>query len=592
MRFSAILAFVMLIILNVAPAAFGQEPQPPETVLQPNLEQQLAQLLESAERKQRALDVLGKQRAGMTAGAASVEVDKEIEATQKQLNDLREQFLHLATDNFSFNLSPATPAAQVEINWQQDIVQIIHPLLRQMKNLSERPRMIERLNGELGYYREQAADLERGLANLHRLEAAAQDKHLAKALAALGTKIKERHEDMEQKINTLERQLEEQRERPSQLSKSFAEGVRSFAINVGLYLLLATALSLAVFLAVRLLGKLICKAILDRYDERLIFVERGVHLVMQVLGVLLTAITFLMVLYAVDAWVLFALFLIILLGVLLSLRGMAPTYVMEVRTLLNLGSLRQNERLIMNGLPWRIVALDMYTLLHNPALGAFLRIPLMQISRQSSRPSLPDEPWFPTDIGDFVLLLDGMFGRIDLQTPETVQVNFGDAIVNYRTEQFLNQRPQNLTKRGFTAATDFGIDYRHRGEATTTIVDTLRYELEGAIAQTEFAPHCTQINVELKAASTSSLDFRLSATFKGDAAEMYFRIQRWLQKFAIECANKHGWEIPFPQMTVHHSDDRTIDGADQKTQRHTDPSPRHEDPPGREDDMPPELIHI
>lgn len=555
MRILATLLFVLLTTLSSVAPVRAQETQTADTVIQPNLEQQLAQLLDSADRKQRALDALGKRRADTPSGAASVEIDKEIETTQKQLNDLREQFLQLATNNFSFNLNPAAPTPQIDINWQQDMIQIIHPLLREMKDLTERPRVIEKLNGEINYYREQSQALDEGLAHIQQLQSSIKDEHLTRALKALAAKVKERHDDIEQKLNTLDRQLQEQRERPSELSNTIAVGIRTVALNVGLYLLLATLASLGVFLAVRLLGNLIGKAILERYDERLIFIERGVHLITQLLSVVLAVLAFLAVLYAVDAWVLFALFLIITLGVLLSLRTMVPTYVMEMRTLLNLGSLRQNERLIMGGLPWRIVALDVYTLLHNPALNAFMRMPLTQISKLSSRPSQPDEPWFPTAVGDYVLLLDGLFGRVDFQSPDTVQINFGDSVVNYRTEHFLNQRPQNLTQRGFTVGTDFGIDYQHRREATSTIVDTLRYELEGAIAETEFGKHCVATNVELKVASASSLDFRIMATCKGEAAEMYFRIQRWLQKFAIDCANKHGWEIPFPQMTVHYRND-------------------------------------
>ncbi len=552
MRNFLTLAF-LLIAATLAPLAFAQEDAAPAPTLQPNLEQQLAQLLEGAERKQRALDVLGKRRADLPNGMAAVEIDKEIEATQKQLSELRDQFQQLATNNFDFSLAPINPAPQVDINIQKDIMQIIHPLLREMKDLTERPRQIEKLNGELNVYREQSTQLAESLEHVQKLQAEVNNPQLSRSLKLLATTITERRTEIDQKLNVLDRQLQEIRERPSEFSKSFAAGVRSFAINVGLYLLLAAAISLAVFLLIRLIGKLIGKAILNRYDERLIFVERGVNLLTQILSAVFTVLAFLAVLYAVDAWVLFALFLIITLGLLLSLRNMVPTYVAEVRTLLNLGSLRQNERLVLNGLPWRVVALDMYTLLHNPSLNAFLRMPLTQISKMSSRPSQPDEPWFPTEVGDYVVLLDALFGRVVFQSPESVQVNAGESIVNYKTEHFLNQRPQNLSKLGFTAGTDFGIDYRHRHEATSTIVDTLRYELEGEIQLMDFGQHVTAVNVELKIASASSLDFRLSASCKGEAAEMYGRIQRWLQKFAIECANKHGWEIPFPQMTVHHA---------------------------------------
>ncbi len=585
MRNSIAIVLLLFTTLFGAALASGQEPVPPTAAIQPNLEQQLAQILENVNRKQRALDILGKRRAEMPAGLASVEVDREIETTQKQLNDLREQFLQLATNDFSFNLNPAMPTPQLDVNWQRDIIQIIHPLLREMKDLTERPRLIEKINGEISYYQEQSDSLSAALTNLQQLEIATKNQNLVRALKALNVKVKERHDDIQQKLSTLHRQLEEQHERPSDFSKSFRAGVRSFVINFCIYLLLAAGISLCVFLVIRLLGRMIGKAILNSYNERLIFVERGVNLLTQFLSIALAALAFLAVLYAVDAWVMFALFLIITLGILLSLRNTLPTYTAEMRTLLNLGSLRQNERLVLNGLPWRIVALDIYTLLHNPSLGAFLRMPLVQISKMSSRPSLPDEPWFPTEVGDFVLLLDGMMGRVAFQTPEIVQINAGEALVHYRTEIFLNQRPQNLSKRGFSVGADFGIDYSHRHEATTTIIDTLRYELEGVITQTEFAPHLIATNVDLKSISASSLDFRISATLKGDAAGMYGQIQRWLQKFAIDCANKHGWNTPFPQMMVHYS-------KEHKSGEHE--TDAHDRTIGADDkkDLPPEMVHM
>ena len=59
------------------------------------------------------------------------------------------------------------------------------------------------------------------------------------------------------------------------------------------------------------------------------------------------------------------------------------------------------------------------------------------------------------------------------------------------------------------------------------------------------------MNVEFKMASASSLDFRLLALFKGAAAEHHARIQRWLQRAALECANRYNWEIPFQQIKIH-----------------------------------------
>lgn len=554
-RFRHLLLLICLGLFGAMTHAADEAPNiPAETVIQPDLQQQLEQLLENAERKQRALDTLGRQRATLAAGVPSTALDSEIEDTQKKLNDLREQFLQLATNNFSFTLNTPTQVPQFDINWQQDLIQVIHPLLREMKELTERPRARERISGEMAFYRDRAADLDKAAAHLQQLRAGIGDQRLARALQTLENKINEQQGEIDQKLAILQRQLEEQREQPSQLWLSIAEGARTFAVNIGLYLLLALSLSIAVYYSIRLLGKLIRKLIVERYNERLIFVERAVNLLMQTLSILLGVLVFLMVLYAVDAWVLLGLFLIIGLGVLLSFRGMVPTYVMELRTLLNLGSVRQNERLIFNNLPWRVASLDVYTLLHNPALNGFFRVPLTQISKLSSRPFQTDEPWFPCDSGDYVALLDGMFGRVVLQSPEVVQLNVGESIVSYRTEAFLNQRPQNLSRNGFTVGTDFGVDYRHQAEVTTTVVDTLRYDLEAELERADFGALRRSCGVELKAASASSLDFRLWITFDGKAAENYSGMQRWLQRFAVDCANRNGWEIPFQQITVHYAD--------------------------------------
>ena len=537
---------------NGAQPASGDENHAPDVpVIAPSLQDQLRQLLDSIDRKERALDTLRQHRAKVE-GSEATELDKEIESSSKQLTELRQQFVQLATDDFSFDIASYNQTPQFDINWQQDLIQVIYPLLREMKELTERPRLIEQLNGEINFYREHADSLTKGAAHLDSLIANTKDPKLLQGLKLVAKKINERQTDTEQKLSGLERQLKDLQDHNEPLWPSIREGMRTFATSVILHLLLASISAIAAFYLLQLLGRLPLRLIAADQAERWVFVERSARLLTKVICVIGSIIVFLMVLYAFGAWVLLALTVIVILGLLFSLKGLVPDYLVELRTLFNLGSVRQGERLIYNNLPWRVQELDVYTLLYNPSLSGLMRVPLTKISHLSSRPFHKEEPWFPTRIDDFVQLSDGVFGRVEQQTPEMVILNCSDTQMTYRTEQFLMLRPQNLSVRGFSVSTEFGISYRHQREATTRIADIFRAELNDAMKQTPFAAFNTAVFVELKTAAPSSLIFLLGAGFKGAAAENYSRIQRWLQISAVECANKHGWDIPFPQITVHY----------------------------------------
>lgn len=530
-----------------APAAENGVEAP---VIAPTLQEQLRQLLDSIDRKQRSLDNLRQQRAKVE-GSEAADLDKEIESVAKQLSELRQQFVQLSTDDFTFSIANYNQTPQFDINWQEDLIKVIYPLLRELKQLTERPRMIEQLNGEINFYREHAANLAKGEAHVDSLIANTKDPKLLQGLKLVSKQITERQSDVEQKLSGLERQLEDLQEHDEPLWPSVRDGVRTFTTSVILHLLLASLIAIASYYLLQLLGHLPLRLIAADQAERWVFVERSVRLLTKVASVIVSLVVFLMVLYALGAWVLLALTVIVILGLLFSLKGLVPDYLVELRTLFNLGSVRQGERLLYNNLPWRIQELDVYTLLYNPTLGGLLRVPLTKISHLSSRPFNKDEPWFPTRIGDFVQLSDGVFGRVEQQTPETVILNCGDAQMTYRTEQFLTLRPHNLSIRGFSVSTEFGIGYRHRHELTTHILEIFRAELREAMEQAPFAAFNTGIVVELKTVAASSLNLLLGASFKGEAAEYYSRIQRWLQTTAVECANRHDWDIPYPQITVH-----------------------------------------
>jgi hypothetical protein len=75
--------------------------------------------------------------------------------------------------------------------------------------------------------------------------------------------------------------------------------------------------------------------------------------------------------------------------------------------------------------------------------------------------------------------------------------------------------------------------------------------LEKKLKEQTFADQCLNLSVDFLQAGPSSLDLAVLADFKGEAAPAYRRIERALNRWCVECCNERGWEIPFPQMTVH-----------------------------------------
>lgn len=243
---------------------------------------------------------------------------------------------------------------------------------------------------------------------------------------------------------------------------------------------------------------------------------------------------------------------LIIVGAVLALKNTLPQYLVEIKTMLNMGSIRQGERIIFNGLPWRITRLNVHARLHNPALHGYLRVPLKQIVSSSSRLYHNDEPWFPTRVGEVIFLEDGAFGKVIRQTPDIVEVDLGGSIYTYQTADFLSRRLRNLSREGFMIYEIFGFDYQHQNDIATTILATYKQAIGEAIKKSPFAESNTYFDVEFNNASASSLDFKIFAAFNGKAAMDYFKIKRLLQKASVDVANRHGWVIPFQQVTVHH----------------------------------------
>ena len=86
---------------------------------------------------------------------------------------------------------------------------------------------------------------------------------------------------------------------------------------------------------------------------------------------------------------------------------------------------------------------------------------------------------------------------------------------------------------------------------SATIPVALEQFIQERIDEEGYGNKLVNLRVEFEKANISSLDLVVIADFSGDVGDLYNRLRRAIQRWSVDACTKHGWEIPFPQMTLH-----------------------------------------
>jgi hypothetical protein len=260
----------------------------------------------------------------------------------------------------------------------------------------------------------------------------------------------------------------------------------------------------------------------------------------------------LLVLYSAGDWAMLGLAILMLLGLGWASKTAGPMFFEQIRLLLNLGSVREGERVLYQGIVWRVTRLSINTLFVNPKLaGGVRRVPLRDMIDLRSRASSPHEPWFPTSRNDWIMIDGNRLGQVAFQSPEIVQVQLlGGSLLSFSATDFLSVPTENLS-HGFRIRQRFGIDYSHQAICTDVVPKKMHAALLKGLNKAFDGGHLNQLRVELIEAGASSLDYTIQADYQAEAAPQYQQIQRAMQRLLVEICNQEGWIIPFTQVTVH-----------------------------------------
>lgn len=535
-----------------------QPPQQPQTQvateLRGDLALQLGSLVKSYQRNQEELSQIA--ATIVTSGDEVLKQKLKDKKSKliKQQRVIADNIEELATGGVKLSDYNRKEGA-VKFDIQAELLEIFKPMIAELKDLTERPRAIEALRSERNQIEQDLPIAEESLAKIANLRQSTSDLILAARLDDLARDWQKQVSHLRQRQQVVNLKLEELLHPPGEKNKPLWEQGLKFFWGRGLTLLLAALAFFITFIALTVATRRIEQTITKKKEGKRKLFQRAIRLALQLATTLLSLVATMVVLYLRGDWLILGLILLALLGIGWGLSQSVPKYLTLVKLLLNMGSVREGERLVYGGIPWKVTNINMFTTLENPQLdGGILKLPVPVIVTLNTRPLGTNEVWFPTAVGDYVFVGEDLFGEVISQSPEMVQVRMmGGSIKTYSTASFLDANPRNLSKSGFGIFSLFGLDYAHRDAITSQIPNLFETRLLAAFAASEFASDLSSLKVEFAQAAASSVDLEVMAVFHGHAACRYFQLQRFIKKAAVDITITDQLTIPFNCLTVYHS---------------------------------------
>lgn len=493
------------------------------------------------------------------------EAAKEIAELQLRIQNLEKEFSNLATGIDLEDLD-ATPE---DINLDQELKEILRPLIEEFREITAAPREIEDLRSDIQLHKNRLKMITEAEQALQKNIDPANPATLNKALKEKLADLQVQRQNLETELGIAEAKLAERQANTPTFFTSLSEMVQEFFRTRGAHLLVGIVAAIAMVFVIRLAYRGVLKLGPAAINKSENFTGRLLHLGYLLVSVTGALLAFVITLYLANDWLLLAITLLFFLGIAWAGKNTLPQYVEQAKMILNLGTVRYKERLIYQGIPWQVQKINFYTTLKNPALeGGLIRLPMRDLMPLHSRPNGAREHWFPTQEDDWVILSDGTLGKVIQQTPDYVHlVKLGGSRKIIPTADFLSLHPENIS-RNFRISITFGIDYRHQKIATDQVPAILRASVQRALIEKVDKDQLFSLQVFFTSASASSLDYRIVADFSGELAPRINTLRDFIQATCVETCNQQDWNIPFTQITVHQAREE-----EKQDQEESPPSP-------------------
>ena len=544
------LTLILLCVLCFSNVLYAQDQastqSPDELASEVN---RLDRVVDALDKKRLARDSLKQSLVGIAT--PSSEDQRELDQLNEDIQSLSETFEILTVGDMDEALFKAVESEPFD--WQTELMLVLEPVLDGLQSLTEKPRQMTNLRALIALNKRRLQAADKAIEKLGALPASSYEEDTQLQIGVLLDKWINQKESIEQRLIGVEAQLERLEAAEENEASGVLPSLKEFILGRGLTLLLAILVVLVTWVLMRFIWWVFSNHIVSKDQRRGSLWFRLLSYSFYLVNIIVSIVAVLVVLYLREDLLLLALALLALAVMALGIRRYIPSYVREARLLLDLGSVREGERVMYNDLPWQVTSINLNTVLWNPNLDGVVRLPLETIETLTSRP-IKDKNWFPTRKGDYVLLPDGTFGLVLSQTPELIELRVKGGMIQWtRTADWYSMSIINLSiGKTYGVSVTFGLDYGLQAISLTEIPKTLEEAIVVALNNAGYEKYIEGLLVELKSAGASSIDYLIFVTVSSEKASDYYSIERLVQQTCVAVANEQGWNIPFPQIMVHH----------------------------------------
>ncbi len=517
----------------------------------------------------------------------TIVLEKEIEALRKKsetkenlqkIIDLQTQIgrLSLNFDSLATNLSleDSSLKKKEKSPWTKQLEEITMPLLQAIRDLTEKPRKVDSLKKRITKLENTLALHKEASHHLKKLEATRgevgnsarpEDERYLSRLTLLQNKYDP--ELPELNVKESRKSLEQILSSDESLIDSAKNQIKNFFKNRGENLLITLAMFCGLWWLLNRLRKWILRfnlfAQLSPAFGKLFSAAYNIFILVICLLVGMAC------LYFFNDWLLISLLVMVLVLLAWTSRQYLPIFLQEIKLIVNLGTVREGERLIWNGVPWLVQDIGLNATLVNTNLeGGEIRLPVRDLIDKHSRPIVEGEPWFPTKPKDWVILNDGSYGWVKHQTLEQVVLNLkGESLKYYSTADFLSQSPLNIST-GFRYCIEFGLDYEVQSRICEEIPTLIENGLKNLLSKffEEASPDFNFLEVRFDNPGPSSLNLMVIIHADGKSADRHEENRREIQTALVQICNDNNLTIPFSQLTINMADQgSTLPGSSRKS---------------------------
>ena len=300
----------------------------------------------------------------------------ELTRLDKQLDATIGDFEQIAT---GIDIGLFSEKDREEFDWKNEILSLVKPGIKEIKRLTLKARQKTKLKEEISSYEALLPVAHNAIENIRLLVSKISDKKLQRKLKGLLPEWKGVAGQIENnyKIATLQLAKMEQGEKP--FVETFQNSIKNFFRTRGLFLSLAVFACLSLGFFLRLFYSLLVKFIPGYTSKYRSFYIRAFDLGFKVTALVLTLSIAMFVFYLAEDWVLLSLAIIFIIGVGWAIKHTLPKLWHQSRLILNIGAVREGERILYHGLPWLVKDLNFFCKLENPSLGISLRLPIEEL---------------------------------------------------------------------------------------------------------------------------------------------------------------------------------------------------------------------